>query len=354
MNPEDLLEYCLKELETGRKTVAECAALFPNVQGLEAQLLAVARLRRWEAPSLRPEASRRIETRLRQKMRASKSTAVPRRRISALRWTMPLALSVTLLFAMVGTVAASSDSLPGNPLYSIKRASETVQVILTPASEQATLYTALAQRRLDEVAALSQLGTVDPNLLTDLTTETETALASVENTPPKEQSEVLSAIILLTERQQMVLATVKAAAPPQAQAGLDRAIEASSHNHGVAHGRLEQSPPPNAEPESSPTVASHQTQIPPGQLKKTEIAPDRTEAGGNGTDSPNCKANSPNSPNDCTPTPTPASISATPTLSPTPCPTPTQITKSKKHPKCEATSTPCATEKPGRSQCKDS
>jgi hypothetical protein len=338
MKTEDILDYCLKEIEAGRKTPAECVGLFPNVPGLEAQLRAAAALRRLEVLAPRPEASRQIEARLRQKLRARKPTTV-RGSLSTLRWGMPLALITSLLFGMVGTVAASSDSVPGNALYPVKRASETVQVILTPDSEQASLHATLAQRRLDEIIALSQVGTVDLNLLTDLTTETETALNSVENTPTDEQGEVLSAMILLTERQQAVLTTVKASAPPQAQAGLDRAIAASSHNQGVAQSHLEQGPPSKAGPDSASTVEAHSTQIPPGQEKKTETAPD----------SPNCKANSPNSPNYCTPTPTPVSISATP--SPTLCGTPNG--KATRHPKCKATMTPCPAEKPGRgSKCK--
>lgn len=332
MKPEDILEHCLKEIEAGRKTPAECAALYPNVPDLEAQLLAVRTLKRLDVLTLRPEASRQIEARLRQKLRARKPTAARRGpRLLTLRWVTPLGLTVSLLFGMVGTVAASGDSVPGNALYPVKRAGETVQVILTPDSEQASLHTSLAQHRLDEIIALSQEGTVDSNLLTDLTTETETALNAVENTPADEQGEVVSGIILLTERQQAVLATVKASAPPQAQAGLTRAIEASSHNQGIAQGHLEQ-----GRPDSTSTVEA--TRIPPGQEKKTETAP----AG------PNCKANNPNSPNYCTPTPTPTSISATASL--TPCGTPTG--QSAKNPKCKATKTPCPADKPGRSKCK--
>ena len=333
MKTEDILEYCLKEIEAGRKTPAECVGLFPHVPGLEAQLRAAAALRRLEVLAPHPEASRQIEARLRQKLRARKPTTV-RGPISTLRWAMPLALITSLLFGMVGTVAASSDSAPGNALYPVKRASETVQVILTPDSEQASLHATLAQRRLDEIIALSQVGTVDLNLLTDLTTETETALNSVENAPTDEQGKVLSAMILLTERQQAVLTTVKASAPPQAQAGLDRALAASSHDHGVAQSHLAK-----AGPDAASTVEAHSTQIPPGQEKKTETAPA----------SQNCKANSPNSPNYCTPTPTPVSISATPSLAL--CATPNG--KATRHPKCKATMTPCPAEKPGRgSKCK--
>jgi hypothetical protein len=329
MKPEDILDYCLKEIEAGRKTPTECAALYPNVPNLEAQLLAARALRQLDVLTLRPEASRQIEARLRQKLRAQKPAAA-RQRTSTLRWALPLALTISLLFGMVGTVAASADSVPGNVLYPVKRAGETVQVVLTPASEQASLHTSLAQRRLDEIIALSELGNVDSNLLSDLTTETETALNAVENTPADEHGEVVSGIILLTERQQAVLATVKASAPSQAQAGLTRAIEASSHNHGIAQGHLKQGPPG-----SSSTVEA--TRIPPGQAKKTETAP---------TD-PNCTANNPNSPNYCTPTS--VSNSATPSL--IVCGTPNG--QSTKNSKCKATKTPCPAEKPGRgSKCK--
>src|SRR5262245_45044574 len=118
MKPEDILEHCLEEIAAGRKTAAECAALFPNVPDLEAQLLAAAALKRLEVITLRPEVSRRIEARLRQKMSVRKPQATRWRiPIPLLRWAAPFALITTLLFGMVGTVAASSESLPGNPLY---------------------------------------------------------------------------------------------------------------------------------------------------------------------------------------------------------------------------------------------
>src|SRR5688572_28599627 len=97
MKPEDILEQCLKEMAAGRKTPAECAALFPNVPDLEAQLRAATTLRQLEVLTLRPEASQRIEARLRQKLRTQKPIA-DRRRILTLRWAMPLALVTTLLF----------------------------------------------------------------------------------------------------------------------------------------------------------------------------------------------------------------------------------------------------------------
>lgn len=332
MKPEDILEHCLKEVAAGRKTPAECAALFPHVPDLEAQLLAAAALSDLTVLTPRPEFNRRMEARLRQKVRARKPT-VARWRIPILRWATPFALITTLLFGMVGTVAASSDSAPGNTLYPVKRVSETVQVILTPAPEQASLHATLAQHRLDEITALYQQGTVNLNLLTELTTETETALDLVENTPLEKQGEILSAIVLLTQRQQAILTTVKTSAPPQAQAGLDRAIQASSQNHRVAQAHLEEGPPFNATPDLSATAEAHQTQIPPGQQKQTETAPQGTDIAGS-----NCKANNPNSPNDCTPTPPP-----------TPCDA--QNGKATKNPKCKATGKPCPAEKPGRSKC---
>ncbi|MEK7328206.1 MAG: hypothetical protein AAB217_23425, partial [Chloroflexota bacterium] len=70
MTPEETLAYCLTEIEAGRKTAADCAALFPDIPGLEAQLRAAQTLRAWQAPAIRPEVSRRLEARVRQRARS--------------------------------------------------------------------------------------------------------------------------------------------------------------------------------------------------------------------------------------------------------------------------------------------
>lgn len=61
--------------------------------------------------------------------------------------------------AGVGTVSAARDSLPGDLLYSVKTAAEQAQVALTFSdAERATVYMALAERRLWELSRAAETG----------------------------------------------------------------------------------------------------------------------------------------------------------------------------------------------------
>ncbi len=365
MTPEEALAYCLTEIESGRKTAAECAALFPDVPGLEAQLRAAGTLRAWQAPTIRPEVSRRLEARVRQGAhslrRKSGYLALP------LRWAIVFTL-LAFLFVGAGTVAASADSLPGEVLYPVKRAGESAQLFFASPADRAALHTAFAQHRLNEIAALAGRGSMDAETLAALTTEvaaeTGAALAEVKNAPAANQTELLNTIILETDRQQAVLQQIKETASPQLQAQLDQALQAAIQNNATAQHNKDGSTGETASPAStsSPTltpaetlaeatstatsteatqtlsgpistitpttlVATHapafqatqltltQTHIPPGQARKTETAaslpaststpaPGNSQPGGAPSD-PNCNANNPNSPNYCTPTSAP-------------------------------------------------
>jgi uncharacterized protein DUF5667 len=289
MNTEGILQSCVDDVLAGRKSPAECAALFPHIPDLELRLKAAVVLRRSRAATLRPEADQRIEAKLRQRVGVRRSPWQPAARgqwsSAALRWATAAALVVVLLLAGVGIAAASNDSLPGDPLYSVKRAGEAVQLFMTPPSARASAYAMLAQRRLGEITAISKRSNVDPDgftyLLSDLTSETEAALTSVEDTAPEQQAEILSTLVTMAEQQQAVLAMVQASAPPQAQTGLERALEASGQARQRALERLEQvtshkggtssSTPGGGGPTASATLRVFgQTQIPPGQVKKTE------------------------------------------------------------------------------------
>jgi hypothetical protein len=80
-----------------------------------------------------------------------------RRGVAAARRTLVSAMAGVLLLATSGlAVAASGAALPGDPLYSVKRASERVQLllILEPASG-ARLHLDLARQRLAEAVAIA-------------------------------------------------------------------------------------------------------------------------------------------------------------------------------------------------------
>ncbi len=259
MTPEDALEHCLEKIEAGRKTIAECDAQHPDLPDLEAQLQAAQALRAWQTVKARPEASRRIEARLRQQAQSQRAAPRVKRPVAALRWAVALILAA-LLIASAGTMAASANSLPGDTLYPVKRTTESVQLLFTPLSGRAAFHTTLAQRRLDELSALAGRESVGADIVTDLTseltTETEAALAAVKDAPPQQQAAVLGIIVRQTGEQQTVLQTLKESVPPEAQGEVIRALEASGASQALAAERIEEI---NSQTQvtASPTPANH-------------------------------------------------------------------------------------------------
>jgi hypothetical protein len=328
MTPEEALEHCLEEIEAGQKMIADCAAQHPNLPELEAQLKTAQALRAWHTLTARPEASRRIEARLRQQAQSQRVAPRAQRPIPALRWAVALILAA-LLVVSAGAVAASVNSLPGGTLYSVKRTTESVQLFFTPPSGRAAFHTALAQRRLDELSALAKRESVDAGVLTDLTaeltTETEAALAAVKDAPPQQQAEVLEIIIRETSKQQTILHTLKESAPREAQGEVMRALEASGESQAFAAERIEEINS-QAQATASPTPASHgavnsptrgeHTQAPPPPATQAADTPMPTMAGST-LDIPPSPTQSPAS--------TRTSVPAAPTDTPIPPPSPTQI-----------------------------
>jgi Domain of unknown function (DUF5667) len=298
MREPEALEFCHEEVEAGRRTPAGCAALFPDIPDLEAQLHVAQRLGAWPAPTLSPQANRRIEARLRQPWQARRLTA-PRRFGLAARWAA-IPLLATLLFAGFGIVSAASSSLPGDSLYPIKRAGEAVQLSITPASARATLYATLAARRLNEISAAVSRDHVQANLLNlllnDLKLDTEAAFSAEPDSPINQQAEVLNQLIREASRQQMVLHTIMPLVPPPAQDSLKQALQASITDQALAEERLRQINVVNVATETTaltPTpvatsmapgltgVPPGQTNVPPGQTHippgQTNVPPGRTQ-----------------------------------------------------------------------------
>jgi len=266
MNPENVWQICLDEVLAGHKTPAECAALYPQLEGLEAELQRAVALRTLQTLTMHPAASQRLDDRLRQRARALKAAGAPARRPALLpwrqRWVLGPALAGVLLVTGIGTSAAAAASNPGDLLYQVKRVDENVQVFLSPPAARADTYTSLARHRLDELAVVLQRSEVDPNILNrltdDLTAQTADALAAVDQAPIERQAEVLNALVQLTNEQQTALVRAEQAAPAAAQAGLQRALQASTAGHARASARLEQGTGRH-HPTSTPTASATAT-----------------------------------------------------------------------------------------------
>jgi hypothetical protein len=72
------------------------------------------------------------------------------------RWATVVAVVLAILLVSSGTVAAASGSMPDQPLYPVKRASEQVRLALTFSPlHRAELYARLADRRVLEIVYLA-------------------------------------------------------------------------------------------------------------------------------------------------------------------------------------------------------
>jgi len=71
-----------------------------------------------------------------------------------------LTLGAVLLFLLGGpwlTVKIAKTTLPGQPLYTIKKLSEEIQVNIAPEEKKAQIQIDLAQRRLEELAKINEI-----------------------------------------------------------------------------------------------------------------------------------------------------------------------------------------------------
>jgi hypothetical protein len=261
---EAILNECLHDMSARGGTIERCLQRYPQHAKQLIPLIQVAdRVRKTSHPALSVSATKAIERRL-----LKRATELRRSRAKPGHWSLPFSLrplvtvaaTLVVVLALVlagggGIVYASTDSLPGSPLYGVKRTTEQVQLFLTPAGTKRTeLHIQFAQRRLEEVQALAQIkGQVDEEALAAIAEETELALEETEKAPAQDKPALLDKLVSLTERQQAVLRGVQAEAPEAAQKGLNRALEASQRGHERAKEALEEKPRQEVKPTTSPT-----------------------------------------------------------------------------------------------------
>lgn len=158
---DDLLDECLKRILAGEQTVEECLTAHPEQAAELEPLLRLALSVRQASSLTAPYSAReRIEHRLRaafrERMLKPKAGPVA---IWRRRWVGAVAGLVALLLAGGGTVAASSGSLPGQPLYPVKLAAEQAQISLTPNEmSKAELQAKFIERRVWEQQQMAQRG----------------------------------------------------------------------------------------------------------------------------------------------------------------------------------------------------
>ena len=161
---DDILSECTERVLRG-ESLEQCLQRYPE-QALEIEPLlrvAVAAGKASSAVEPRPEFKARVRHEVQSQLRSKGRKAEPKRN-SALHWiprwaAVAACVALVFVFAAGGTVAASSGSVPGDTLYSVKTTTEQIQLRLTfSKAAKAKLQARFAERRVWEMARLAQEG----------------------------------------------------------------------------------------------------------------------------------------------------------------------------------------------------
>ncbi len=154
----EALDHSIELLNLG-KSAEECLALYPSLREELEPLLQVALGLRvvkkaWASPTFRSRVRAKINHHF--SRGAQKTPSVAQRFFS---WGPRWALAASVAFAVLlgtGTIRAAADSPPDSPLYMVKRATEEVQLTLTPSKVgKAKFLASLADRRTREIATMA-------------------------------------------------------------------------------------------------------------------------------------------------------------------------------------------------------
>ncbi|MFH1031223.1 MAG: DUF5667 domain-containing protein [Chloroflexota bacterium] len=207
---EEILASCIDEVLSGRSTVEQCLARYPQLRNELKPLLEVALSIQPPKVTPSPEFRNRLRNHLLDVMEPAVRKEMPH------RWSVPalsfravaIALLAFIILATGGTgVYAAQSSLPGETLYPVKIGTEKLQMAATVNPEdKAYLHLKLAQRRVEEVAIQASTNrTINVSGLATLPAQTDAALREIEKTSGNDTSAFLSRLAESTVEQQAVL-----------------------------------------------------------------------------------------------------------------------------------------------------
>ncbi len=161
MKTQDILAQCLADIQSGRATLDDCLENYPDLADQLRPLLEISLAIRPVGQPATAQFREKAHHHLVETMRLDEARAGVRsagRHRAVLRVATGLAATVVLgALGAAGTVYAAQPSLPGDALYPVKTAAEQVQLAFRLTHEQKAFYhLKLAERRLDEVAALAE------------------------------------------------------------------------------------------------------------------------------------------------------------------------------------------------------
>lgn len=158
----NIFDECLERILTGGETVEQCLASYPE-HAAELEPLLQTALNAKETLEIvpRPEFRERARYQILAELRDIEERK--QRRFSLFgwqpRWATAAIAVLVLLVASSGTVAAAGNSMPDQPLYPVKLATERVRLVLIPSKlGKAEYYAELVDKRVSEIVNMAEKG----------------------------------------------------------------------------------------------------------------------------------------------------------------------------------------------------
>ncbi|MBI3040161.1 MAG: hypothetical protein HYY80_00625 [Chloroflexi bacterium] len=272
---DNVLDECLERLLVKGETIEQCLRRFPGHSDALKPLLETA-LAIKKTSAIQPRAEFKDKARYQFYSALQDKAPEKSRWLFGWRplWTTMVAIILVFLLAGGGTVMAAGGSMPDEPLYPVKLATEQARLVLTPSAlGKAELYARLADRRVLEIIRMAGEGKPEQiertarrldNYLTriaDLAStqqvaggESEALLA--EETPKREPAPAVERAPLLPERAEK---GKKARIGVGHRARLKATVEHYATNHPASLRALLEEVPPSARPALRRAIAVSET-----------------------------------------------------------------------------------------------
>ena len=180
---KDILDECLQRMLADGQSLEDCLAAYPQQADELKPLLLTAFSAKHASDSLEPHPE--FKARARYQLQSELSHMATRKKgnpffVWRLRWATVLTAALVMFLTSGGLVAASSNSMPGSPLYPLKLAVEQLQINLTFSDIGKTkLYSQFVDRRVEEIIQMAEAG--NANLAEAATLRLSDQLAMIGN-----------------------------------------------------------------------------------------------------------------------------------------------------------------------------
>ena len=277
----NIFDECLERVLTGGESVEQCLASYPE-HAAELKPLLQTALNAKETLEIAPRPEFRERARYQMLAALRDMEERKQRRFSLFgwqpRWATAAIAVLVLLVASSGTVAAAGNSMPDQPLYPVKLATERVRLVLTPSKlGKAEYYAELVDKRVNEIVNMAEKGKLkqmekttqrmnDQLMAVAVLVSAEGSAPAVLTAPPAPAEVVIGAPETEVTPEEPSPAMMMAPPPPEAatQPPPSRAGEPQKGKPEITAG------PARPEPEAAPVLTPTPAAIPKPEEEEAE------------------------------------------------------------------------------------